>query len=130
MSCFTACVRPKLDIISVDIISHRSSVSTHLQSSHPFRTHLTSTSFDRTSHPIMLPNLFFSEDIKVPSGTETSHNGFLMAKSSRHFGRLLSAQPWLPIRSNEKLTTNTSSRYYINCFTISGNSFSISQRYC
>ena len=54
----------------------------------------------------------------MPSGTETSHNGVLMATSSRHFG-----QPWVLIRSNEKLTTNTSARCYINYFTISGNSF-------
>ena len=33
--------------------------------------------------------LFVSEDVTVPSTTETSHNGDLMAKSSRHVGRLL-----------------------------------------
>ena len=95
MSCFTACVRPKLDIVSFDITSHP----------HQYpRTSNLPIRLEHTSHPavstaphirfrwsLTLPNLFFSEDVKVPSGTETSHNGFcLMAKSSRHFGRLLS----------------------------------------
>ena len=54
----------------------------------------------------------------------------LMAKSSRHLGRLLSAQPWVLIRSNENFTANTSAKYYTNCFTIGGNSFSINQMIC
>ena len=45
VSCFTACVRPKLDVVGVDITSHP--VSSFDRTSQPI------LSVDRTSHPIL-----------------------------------------------------------------------------
>ena len=119
MSCLTACVRPKLDIISVDITAHppisihspqisssvsntphlRSAVSTvsHIRLSVSTEPHIR-VSMSITHHfrsSLKLSYSLLKEDAKVPSSTETSHNGFLMVKSSRHVGRLLSAQTWV-----------------------------------
>ena len=81
MSCFTACVRPKLDPISFDITSHKL-ISIHAPPTHPFRTHLTfAQSFDRISQPIVIVDrtshpIISVDNTPFPLVSETSHNGF------------------------------------------------------